>query len=298
MLNKLFPILTVLALAPFAAAQDTAVPEVTEATLAPASESAGLVAAIPAEKTLEYYKVFGALISANIGLGNVGLTDAEINAFATGLAEGLKNPDAAKTYRDFIKENEVEFQMFIGSLQERVQAKMMEEQTAAMEKEIAQNQAAGQAYIEKCLKDPGFKKLPGGTLIKVISAGDLAVPIKATSMLSARYTGTFVDGTIFDSSDRNPETGEPLHFSPDGEVTEFPCALEMLIPGWIEALTTVGKGAKLTLVIPPEQAYGNEGPLPPASTLVFDIEIVDVKEAPAEAEASEDGDVPADDEGK
>ena len=284
MLNKFIPTLMMMALAPLTVlAQEQVAVEPVQPTPPPAD----LAANISAEKRAEYCKIFGALFLTNIGLGEAGLSEADQAAFVSGVAAALKDPEVVKGYTDFIKANDAEFSMFLGSLQQKVQAKALEKQAAEEAKLAEQNRAAGTAYIEKCLKDPSFKQLKGGTLIKVIDAGDAKVPVKPTSQLTVRYTGTFVNGEIFDSSDRDEATGEPHHFAPNSKPTEFPGALSMLIPGWVEALTTVGKGAKVMLVIPPEQAYGDNGPLPPASTLVFDVEVVDVKDIPAPEPAPE-----------
>ena len=79
------------------------------------------------------------------------------------------------------------------------------------------------------------------------------------------YTGKLIDGTVFDSS---VQRGEPA---------EFP--LDQVIPGWTEGIQKVNKGGKITLYVPPQLAYGDEGrpSIPPGSTLVFDVELLDIK---------------------
>lgn len=82
------------------------------------------------------------------------------------------------------------------------------------------------------------------------------------------YKGTLIDGKEFDNSYTR---GEPLSFRLDG-----------VIPGWTEGLKNIKKGGKIKLVIPPELAYGKAGVpgIPPNSTTVFDVELLDVKPAP------------------
>lgn len=79
------------------------------------------------------------------------------------------------------------------------------------------------------------------------------------------YKGTLVDGSEFDNSYKR---GEPLSFRLDG-----------VIPGWTEGLKHVKKGGKIKLVIPPTLAYGETGVpgIPANSTLVFDVELLDIK---------------------
>jgi peptidylprolyl isomerase len=80
------------------------------------------------------------------------------------------------------------------------------------------------------------------------------------------YTGTLLDGKKFDSSvDRN----DPF---------EFTIGKGQVIKGWDEGIAMMRKGGKATLVIPSSIGYGERdmGDIPPYSTLVFDVELLDV----------------------
>ena len=81
------------------------------------------------------------------------------------------------------------------------------------------------------------------------------------------YTGMLESGVKFDSSH---DRGEPI---------SFPVGTGRVIAGWDEALLTMNKGSKRTLVIPPGLAYGDRemGPIPANSTLVFEVELLDIK---------------------
>lgn len=84
------------------------------------------------------------------------------------------------------------------------------------------------------------------------------------TQVTVHYEGTLLDGKLFDSSIKR---GEPATFAV-GEVIE----------GWNEALVTMHKGEKRTLIIPPELGYGRQGfpgVIPPDSYLVFDVELID-----------------------
>ena len=84
--------------------------------------------------------------------------------------------------------------------------------------------------------------------------------------VTVHYTGKFLDGSVFDSSRTR---GAPASFR-IGEVIE----------GWNEALLTMSKGEKRTLIVPPELGYGEEGypgAIPPDSFLVFNVELIDFK---------------------
>ena len=88
-----------------------------------------------------------------------------------------------------------------------------------------------------------------------------------------KYRGTLLDGKEFDSSAKHP--GQP-DFS-------FAVGRGQVIPGWDDALTQLPKGSKATILVPSSLAYGKQGSppnIPANSPLRFDIEVVDVKDAP------------------
>lgn len=115
------------------------------------------------------------------------------------------------------------------------------------------------------------KKYPGkiqtsttGLQWVVLKEGAGKSPAKGTN-IKAHYTGTLLNGQEFDSSRRR---GEPIAFK---------IGIGQVIPGWDEALLAMKKGEQRLLVIPSDLGYGAQGigPIPPNSTLVFDVELVD-----------------------
>ena len=89
---------------------------------------------------------------------------------------------------------------------------------------------------------------------------------EAGQNVSVHYSGYLMDGTKFDSS---YDRGEPI---------TFPIGQGRVIPGWDEGITLLKVGGKAKLIIPPNLGYGNRaiGPIPPNSTLIFDVELVDI----------------------
>ena len=142
------------------------------------------------------------------------------------------------------------------------EARVKSSAQAKMEKDAADNEAKGKEYREKFAKEKGVKTSSTGLVYQVVE-----------------------DGKEFDNSYTR---GEPLSFRLDG-----------VIPGWTEGLKNIKKGGKIKLVIPPELAYGKAGVpgIPPNSTLVFDVELLDVKPAP-KADAKPEADAKAADSAK
>ncbi len=98
----------------------------------------------------------------------------------------------------------------------------------------------------------------------VVGTGEVAVPGKTVTL---NYVGMFEDGTIFDASERH---GQPI---------SFVLGQGMVIQGWEQGIEGMKVGGKRHLVIPPELAYGaaGRGSIPPNSTLVFDVELLEVR---------------------
>jgi peptidylprolyl isomerase len=91
---------------------------------------------------------------------------------------------------------------------------------------------------------------------------------KPGQTVSVHYTGTLTDGSKFDSS---VDRGQPL---------SFVLGTGQVIRGWDEGIGMLDKGAKARLIIPHELGYGERGMppvIPPASTLIFEVELVDFK---------------------
>lgn len=147
------------------------------------------------------------------------------------------------------------------NFQKLVQSRL--EATAAKEKEKSA------AYLEKAGKQDGVVKSDSGLIYKEVKAGDGASP-KATDRVTVHYHGTRIDGTVFDSS---VDRGSPATFPLNG-----------VIPCWTEGVQKMKKGGKAQLVCPSEIAYGDRGSPPtikPGATLIFDVELLEVADAPA-----------------
>ncbi len=125
--------------------------------------------------------------------------------------------------------------------------------------------AEGTAFLEKNAQRPGVIVLPSGLQYEVIQDGTGDIP-KSTDKVKVHYTGTLLNGTVFDSS---VERGEPIVFPVTG-----------VISGWIEALQLMKVGSKWKLFIPQNLAYGERGAggqIGPYATLVFEVELLGIE---------------------
>jgi FKBP-type peptidyl-prolyl cis-trans isomerase len=131
------------------------------------------------------------------------------------------------------------------------------------------NKDKGKAYAEKAAKESGAETTPSGLVFVPIKPGTGADHPKPTDIVKVHYHGTLIDGTVFDSS---VERKEPA---------EFP--LNRVVPCWTEGVQKLTVGGKAKLVCPSSLAYGDQGrppKIPGGSTLVFEVELLEIKEPP------------------
>ena len=143
-----------------------------------------------------------------------------------------------------------------GEIHKRMQAEKEEASKAVIEE--------GAKFLEENAKRDGITVTESGLQYEFVAKGDGEKPVPA-STVRVHYHGTLIDGTTFDSS---YERGQPAEFPVGG-----------VIKGWTEALQLMEVGAKYRLYVPHELAYGDQGAgaaIAPYSTLIFDVELLDI----------------------
>lgn len=196
----------------------------------------------------------GYAIGLQIG-GQLLATKDALNAEAMVL--GLQDALAEKAPRLTDEEMQAAKMTFQQQVQERAQKEMAQL--------VEKNKAEGDAFLAQNKTKEGVVTLPSGLQYKVVQAGTGATPT-ANDTVVTHYTGTLINGQVFDSS---VQRGEPATFPVNG-----------VIAGWTEALQHMKVGAKWQLFIPADLAYGERGAgqmIAPNSTLLFDIELLEIK---------------------
>jgi FKBP-type peptidyl-prolyl cis-trans isomerase len=175
-----------------------------------------------------------------------------------------------KGYMDFTKGKTSKFTEEV--MNNKLNTYFQEKQTAMQEKavakrkeEAAQNLALGQKFLEENAKKEGIQTTASGLQYQVIKEGEGERPTLKSKVVT-HYTGTLMDGKVFDSS---IERGQPATFP-----------LNAVIQGWQEGIPLMKKGSRYRLFVPATLGYGENSPssIPPNSVLIFDVELIDVME--------------------
>jgi FKBP-type peptidyl-prolyl cis-trans isomerase FklB len=269
--------LTLAAFVPMCAAADAppatemAAPAVTapaEATTAPAATApAAPETPAPAAPKSDKEKMSYAL-GTQLGtfVKNVNL-DVDMES----LSQGIRDAAAGRK----LALSEAEIQSALEQMKAEVQQKQQEhmKEVAARMKELGEkNKVDGPKFLEENKKKEGVVTLPSGLQYKVLKEGEGKLP-GPTDIVTVSYRGLFIDGAEFDSSAKH---GRPLDVPLDGG----------FIAGMTDALKMMKAGSKWMIYIPSDLAYKEDGRPPviaPNSVLIFEVEVLGIKEKPKEA---------------
>lgn len=182
-------------------------------------------------------------MGVSVGI-NIKELDVEIDipSFTAGLRASLLDNNATLTYEEAGK--------IINLALEEIQQQKTEE-----------NKKAGIEYLENNAKRKEVITTPSGLQYEVLQEGSGSTP-GPTSKVTVHYTGTLIDGTVFDSS---VTRGEKVTFG-----------LNQVIPGWTEGIQLMNVGAIYKFYIPSDLAYGDQGAgqvIGPNETIIFEVEL-------------------------
>jgi FKBP-type peptidyl-prolyl cis-trans isomerase FkpA len=229
-----------------------------------AAATAGLVgcsqAPAPTPKTDEDKMVYALGVLAakqQIPLQSFELTDQELELVKAGFVDAVRDKQSM---------DDEAVKALVPKLQELL--------TKRGEATTKRSKDEGAAYVTKAAAESGATKTASGMVYKSVKEGTGAQP-QATDTVKVHYEGRLISGKVFDSSIKR---NEPIDFPLNG-----------VIPCWGEGVQKMKVGGKALLVCPPEIAYGEEGrppTIPGGSTLVFDVELLEIVKPDAAAAAA------------
>ena len=196
----------------------------------------------------------GEIVSSSVKA--FGFTERERQIVQAGFAEGIRGTKQSVNSDEY---------------RPKIQALL----TARLAKGVEKAKAEGKAYRAKAATAKDTTTTASGLIMTTVKTGTGPMPA-ADDQVKVHYEGRLIDGTVFDSS---IQRGQPATFKLSG-----------VVPCWTEALQHMSVGGKSKLVCPAELAYGDHGSppkIPGGSTLVFDVELLDIVKAEAPPPAAQ-----------
>ncbi len=199
-------------------------------------------------------ETLGWFMGKQAGFSEFGLTKDQLDQLMKGFRSALEGKDAPfdpdKIGPEIGKFIDAKQQAYFGKLKE-------------------QGRAEGEKFFAELKNNKAVTFLPSGLGYEIVKPGSGDYP-KPTDRVRVIYTGTFVNGTKFDSN----VGGEPIEF-----------ALNGVIPGWSEGIQKINKGGTIKLYVPAKLGYGENGnrDIPPNATLLFEVQLVDIVPPPPPA---------------
>ncbi|MBC2607747.1 FKBP-type peptidyl-prolyl cis-trans isomerase [Pelagicoccus albus] len=190
---------------------------------------------------------WGWLLAERFNLKGLELSPQEIEWVAEGLISHVDGEDAPTD----LSKSQLALQEYFANREAEI-----------MSRQFEQNRREGEEFFDSLFGTPGMLSLGTGLFYEIKEKGNDKRPGPSDGVL-VRYEGRFLDNTVFDSTE---EKG-PIAFN-----------LDEVIPAWSQGMPLIGEGGRIKLYVPSDLGYGDEGRpgIPPASTLVFDVELLKV----------------------
>lgn len=201
----------------------------------------------PSYSDQELLRTWGWLLAERFSLKDLEISPQEIDWISAGMTSHVEGGPPATD----LAESQMALQDYFARREIRIQ-----------ERQLVENRRAGEEFFDSMFGVPGMTSLGTGLFYQIMEPGNEVRP-RETDTVVVRYEGRFLDNSVFDST----EGGNPVALK-----------LNETIPAWIQGLPLIGEGGKIKLFVPSKLGYGDEARpgLPPASTLVFEVELLKV----------------------
>ncbi len=195
-------------------------------------------------------KTYGFLIASQVGLADMDLEQEQLEALVEGMYYQLENQEPPFPFEQ------------IGP---QLQAFLQQKQEVASARAAEAGRAAAAEFFAQLAERDDVERTDSGLYYEIVELGDGDRP-GPNDTVRIHYTGSLISGQTFDSSYNR---GEPAEFPVMG-----------VIPGMSEGLQLLPVGSEAILYIPSDLGYGNQGTgnIPPGSTLIFEVELIDIVE--------------------
>jgi FKBP-type peptidyl-prolyl cis-trans isomerase len=219
---------------------------------AAAAPGAAVTAPAPTYSEQQVLEAFGWFVGKRIGLAELGFSNEQVESMVKGMLVSAAGKEAPYD---------------LEKIGPQMEAYMQKKQEAYLSKVRNQSLGEAKAFFEKLKENKNVLETPSGLRYEIVQPGTGVYPTP-TDTVKVHYTGKLINGTVFDSS---IQRNEPAEFQ-----------LKGVIPGWTEGLQKINQGGKIRLYVPPQLAYGDnpQQGIPPGSTLIFDVELLEVKATP------------------
>lgn len=214
---------------------------------------------------LQVLETWGWNVAHETHVANLGFGEAELSMLMTGVVAGVKGQpppcDLQKIYPDV--------ERFVSERREQARLAFQQKQIAAT-----------QSFFAELKKNTNVVKLASGLCYELLKPGRGPYP-KIGSTVRINYVGRLLNGTVFDRAEDDEEARIPIRDDPP----------QWVIPGWTEGLQKVNTGGKIRLYVPYWLGYGEHANhnVPPYSTMIFDIDVLEIMDTPPAGSAPDAG---------
>jgi FKBP-type peptidyl-prolyl cis-trans isomerase len=234
--------------------KDTSPEELANSTLPPAPEPEPPP---PSGYTdLQIIETWGRDIALKSRADKYQLNSTELDSLLEGLSAGIRGTPPPLE----LKQVSATVNQFLAERRERVRLQILRQRTEEMN-----------ALFATLKHNTNVVELPDGLRYEILKPGSGPGPQRGQVVI-VDYTGRLLDGTVFDKT-----YNEPLHIE-----------VGSVISGWNEGIQKINRGGRIRLYVPPSLGYGSEdrsgvvAPIPADSLLIYEIELLEIQEAPAE----------------